>query len=45
VTFLEKILQRESDPTRREMLRAIFGDKAGDVDASLKASPSLHGSS
>ena len=26
------------------MLRAIFGDKAGDVkDASLKASPSLNG--
>jgi DNA-directed RNA polymerase subunit beta len=26
------------------LLRAIFGDKAGDVkDASLKASPSLHG--
>ncbi|MEP2937047.1 MAG: DNA-directed RNA polymerase subunit beta [Gilvibacter sp.] len=35
----------ESDPTPEEkLLRAIFGDKAGDVkDASLKASPSLTG--
>ena len=35
----------ESDPSPEEkLLRAIFGDKAGDVkDASLKASPSLHG--
>ena len=35
----------ESDPTPEEkLLRAIFGDKAGDVkDASLKANPSLHG--
>ena len=35
----------ESDPTPEEkLLRAIFGDKAGDVkDASLKASPSLQG--
>lgn len=35
----------ETDPTPEEkLLRAIFGDKAGDVkDASLKASPSLHG--
>ena len=35
----------ESDPTPEEkLLRAIFGDKAGDVkDASLKASPSLYG--
>ena len=35
----------ESDPTPEEkLLRAIFGDKAGDVkDASLKASPSLSG--
>ncbi len=35
----------ESDPTPEEkLLRAIFGDKAGDVkDASLKAAPSLHG--
>ncbi|NOU17287.1 MAG: DNA-directed RNA polymerase subunit beta [Bacteroidales bacterium] len=35
----------ESDPTPEEkLLRAIFGDKAGDVkDASLKASPSLFG--
>ena len=33
----------EADPTPEEkLLRAIFGDKAGDVkDASLKASPSL----
>jgi DNA-directed RNA polymerase subunit beta len=33
----------ESDPSPEEkLLRAIFGDKAGDVkDASLKASPSL----
>jgi len=36
----------ESDPSPEEkLLRAIFGDKAGDVkDASLKASPSLTGS-
>ena len=35
----------ESDPSPEEkLLRAIFGDKAGDVkDASLKAPPSLHG--
>ena len=35
----------ESDPSPEEkLLRAIFGDKAGDVkDASLKAQPSLHG--
>ena len=35
----------ESDPTPEEkLLRAIFGDKAGDVkDASLKANPSLNG--
>lgn len=35
----------ETDPTPEEkLLRAIFGDKAGDVkDASLKASPSLKG--
>jgi len=35
----------ESDPTPEEkLLRAIFGDKAGDVkDASLKAPPSLQG--
>ena len=35
----------ESDPTPEEkLLRAIFGDKAGDVkDASLKATPSLYG--
>jgi DNA-directed RNA polymerase subunit beta len=35
----------ESDPSQEEkLLRAIFGDKAGDVkDASLKASPSLKG--
>ncbi len=35
----------ETDPTPEEkLLRAIFGDKAGDVkDASLKASPSLSG--
>ena len=35
----------ESDPSPEEkLLRAIFGDKAGDVkDASLKASPSLSG--
>ncbi len=34
-----------SDPTPEEkLLRAIFGDKAGDVkDASLKAGPSLYG--
>ena len=35
----------ETDPTPEEkLLRAIFGDKAGDVkDASLKASPSSYG--
>jgi len=35
----------ETDPSPEEkLLRAIFGDKAGDVkDASLKASPSLRG--
>ncbi|MDE7179791.1 MAG: DNA-directed RNA polymerase subunit beta [Muribaculaceae bacterium] len=35
----------ESDPTPEEkLLRAIFGDRAGDVkDASLKATPSLKG--
>src|SRR5574344_1161603 len=35
----------ESDPTPEEkLLRAIFGDKAGDVkDSSLKANPSLSG--
>lgn len=35
----------ESDPTPEEkLLRAIFGEKAGDVkDASLKAPPSLYG--
>ena len=35
----------ESDPTPEEkLLRAIFGDKAGDVkDASMRASPSLRG--
>ena len=35
----------ETDPTPEEkLLRAIFGDKAGDVkDASLKAGPSLSG--
>ncbi len=35
----------ESDPTPEEkLLRAIFGDKAGDVkDASLKAPPSMQG--
>ncbi len=35
----------ESDPTPEEkLLRAIFGDKAGDVkDASMKAPPSLRG--
>ena len=35
----------ESDPSPEEkLLRAIFGDKAGDVkDASWKATPSLHG--
>ena len=35
----------ETDPTPEEkLLRAIFGDKAGDVkDASMKASPSLSG--
>src|SRR5690606_18762039 len=35
----------ETDPSPEEkLLRAIFGDKAGDVkDASLKASPSVRG--
>ena len=38
-------LKGESDPSPEEkLLRAIFGDKAGDVkDASLKATPSLSG--
>ena len=38
-------LKGESDPTPEEkLLRAIFGDKAGDVkDASLKAPPSTKG--
>jgi DNA-directed RNA polymerase subunit beta len=46
VTFLlEKLLQRGiRSYSEEKLLRAIFGDKAGDVkDASLKASPSLHG--
>ena len=45
-TLIGKITPKgESDPTPEEkLLRAIFGDKAGDVkDASLKASPSLRG--
>ena len=35
----------ETDPTPEEkLLKAIFGDKAGDVkDASLKAPPGMHG--
>ena len=39
------LFRSESDPSPEEkLLRAIFGDKAGDVkDASLKAQPSLHG--
>ena len=44
--FIGKITPKgESDPSPEEkLLRAIFGDKAGDVkDASLKASPSLRG--
>ena len=44
--LIGKIMPKgESDPTPEEkLLRAIFGDKAGDVkDASLKASPSLRG--
>ena len=38
-------IRDRSDPSPEEkLLRAIFGDKAGDVkDASLKASPSLKG--
>jgi DNA-directed RNA polymerase beta subunit len=45
VTFLlEKLLKRGIRSYSEKLLRAIFGDKAGDVkDASLKASPSLHG--
>ena len=41
----QKTPKGESDPSPEEkLLRAIFGDKAGDVkDASLKAQPSLHG--
>ena len=44
-TTLFRSPKGESDPTPEEkLLRAIFGDKAGDVkDASLKASPSLKG--
>ena len=44
--LIGKITPRgESDPSPEEkLLRAIFGDKAGDVkDASLKATPSLRG--
>ena len=44
--MIGKIIPKgESDPTPEEkLLRAIFGDKAGDVkDASLKANPSLSG--
>jgi DNA-directed RNA polymerase subunit beta len=47
VTFLiGKITPKgETDPSPEEkLLRAIFGDKAGDVkDASLRVSPSLKG--
>ena len=40
----EYSLQVRDTKLGNEELRAIFGDKAGDVkDASLKASPSLHG--
>jgi DNA-directed RNA polymerase subunit beta len=43
--LIGKLLQKRIRSTPEEkLLRAIFGDKAGDVkDASLKASPSLHG--
>ena len=44
--LIEKISPKgESDPSPEEkLLRAIFGDKAGDVkDSSLKANPSLSG--
>jgi DNA-directed RNA polymerase subunit beta len=43
---LEKLLQKENQilHLKKNFLRAIFGDKAGDVkDASLKASHSLFG--
>jgi DNA-directed RNA polymerase subunit beta len=43
---LEKSLQKEKQilHLKKNCLRAIFGDKAGDVkDASLKAPPSLKG--
>jgi DNA-directed RNA polymerase subunit beta len=43
---LEKLHQKgETDPTPEEkLLRAIFGDKAGDAkDASLKMPPSIEG--
>ncbi len=46
ISLIGKITPKgESDPSPEEkLLRAIFGDKAGDVkDASLKASPSLKG--
>ena len=45
ITEYDMSILGESDPTPEEkLLRAIFGDKAGDVkDASLKASPSLQG--
>jgi DNA-directed RNA polymerase beta subunit len=39
VTFLLENYSKESDPTQEKLLRAIFGDKAGDVkDASLSIS-------
>jgi DNA-directed RNA polymerase subunit beta len=45
VTFLsENYSKGESDPTPEEIASCNLWDKAGDVkDASLKASPSLHG--
>lgn len=46
VTSIGKISPKgESDPSPEEkLLRAIFGDKAGNVkDSSLKANPSLSG--
>ena len=46
ISSSERLHQKgESDPTPEEkLLRAIFGDKAGDVkDASLKCPPSIEG--
>jgi DNA-directed RNA polymerase subunit beta len=40
--LIGKLLKGRIRSYSEKLLRAIFGDKAGDVNASLKASPSLH---